>query len=489
MSRTAKPKQAAAKSKWELVTLPPFMVDHQGLPDVVPAPRREADRVRRGGAHHGEIARWVRRYVAECPEAAADAEKLEDAAAHMEEFQAASEALSKQQYEAAASGYASLLDKWGSDRAAKLNLAQCRNLLGAGDEALALLDELREALEGNIRYIVIRSRVLQSLRRREEMIDLLKGAFEKAPANPALRQEMVRVGELVPAGPDPRKPGETQFVTRVEYEKLMRKKIDELLEKEAFDQAAGLADFHLESNMPATALMLAERGLEKAAEHTGMLTVLGMARTRLGQPKEAAETFRKVIELRPDHSRARAGLGTALMEAEQVEEAREVLEKLLADEPNNVRAAELLILSHDEGEDRRKATEKLRKDFPESWVPVKLLGDLAFRDGKIEEALQLHRQAFDQHPSDDTVTMILHDLDRLERIEEAIRFAEGIPSLERRSATVRWNTANIYLKGGRVKPAIQVLERMAADGRLPFETRHSATILLKDVRANVRGRH
>ncbi len=234
--------------------------------------------------------------------------------------------------------------------------------------------------------------------------------------------------------------------------------------------------------------LIAKRAMDLEPDSPEANHYVGVGDLLRDQPVNAEKHLRVAHASQPSDSKVAVALARALHQQDRTKEAFDLLQAFLEKAPNSVEVAELLVLWHTGADERRAKVEELAARFPKAWLPVKLRGDLAFSAGQIEDALELHRQSWEMHPSDDAATMILHELDSLGRGEEAVTFALGLEDLNSRAAPLRWNAANVCIKSGRLKPAVALLDAMISDTKLPTDTRFNATLLLSEVLASSRVR-
>lgn len=456
----------------------------QAVPEFLPAPPREATRIDRGGVSHGELARWITRYLAEHPDAEG-AEELRNTAARFEKFDAAAEALRVGANEEAIALLEQVVALNSRDALAKLNLAQCLANAGQFERAFALAEEIHVVFAANPRYMVVRFRAMSGRGDKDGAVAYLRECHRQAPGSVSVQQEMIRAGELIPVGHEPGDLGKTRTMTRERYEESLGKEIDRVLhEKNWTATLASMAQFHLEGNMPGPASLIARRMIDRDPQNLEGLIIAGVAESRRENWQEAEDFFRRALAINPAETRTLSGLGYVCSQTDRLEEARELLLRALDVDPNYSQAAEQLILQAEDDDGKLKVAQELQQRHPEAWLPTKLLGDLDVRFGQIEDALAKHRAVWQKAQHDDILTMILHDLDRLGRIEEAVSVIEEVKDMAARSLPVRWNAANIYLKSGRLKKAAKLLEALVADRRLAPDTRFSANLLLNQIYAS-----
>lgn len=474
-------------SRWRHHELPANLREEYALPHTLPIPGREAARVDRGVVPFGELARWIEKFLAEEP-SHASAGLLRETARRLTLHQTAAELIEGGRSREALDVLRGLSEREPRDRRARFAHAVALCHLGEFDAALAEFAEVEAVFGRAPNFVLMKARALSRTGRVDQALATLKAAHEIDPKNALIARELVVLGYLVPSHFDARRQDQMKYVTREQYENAVRQQVQQLRAKEAWDELVRMGRFQLDDKRPHIAVALAALVLEHKPEHVGALILAGKSELTRDLPGAARTHLDKALALAPDNDEARVALARALVRLDLANEAGELLQSLLARDPNNVEAAELWVLLDPTAEGRESRARQLHDKAPTAWLPHKLLGDLAFARGDLQGALDAHRLSLAIHPADDTMTMILHELDALGRPEEAVKFAEQIPGVMRRSAAVRWNAANVLLRGGRIKGATQVLEGILADRSLPHETRLNANMLLAEVYASTRAR-
>lgn len=479
--------QRASRRSWEMTTLPERIARQVGIDCPLPVPGREVARVQKGTFSFHELAQWIQNHLEEHPDHP-DQSKFQDVALMLVRLHHSTQLLSAGRPAEARAVLEELLKDQPDNGLALLNLADCHNVQGEHEKALEIASTLVERLGANLRLLILRSRALIALKRRAEAVRLLRDALAAAPGNTTIRAELVRINELIPVSLDPARPAGTQFVDRPSYRKTALERVNGLLAGGKFAEALSVVTQLNDARLSEIAAEAAALILAKVPGSAETLHAAGLAAAHQDQNEQAEAHFRAALKLKPASADTRIALAQVLGRTERLDEARSLLHAVLAENANNVSAAEMLILLEQGDDAQLAAARALGEKHPDSWAVKKLLGDLDFRLGDVEDALARHREAYDKSGNDDALTMVLHDLDRLDRTEEAIRLLDSVPVGTMKGGPVRWNAANIYLKAGRVKPAIVLLEGMVRDRRLPHETRLSALNLLGEVRQSVQGR-
>jgi tetratricopeptide (TPR) repeat protein len=427
----------------------------------------------------GEFSAWIFRYLEENP-GADNAVELRVVANRLQEYQDAIKALNEGEAEMARELLAGLAERHPSDKMSALNLAFAEIETGNPERALTRLEELAPDFEGDARHTVLCARAEIRMGDREKGFQRLWDAQEASPSDRQIAAELQRHGEFVPVQFSIGAPGQTRYMARAEFGEAAAKRARQLAEAKDTERLLALAERLIEGGRPALGVDMADIGLEADPENARLHRLRAQGLTLAGRLDEAVESASRAIELAPESSRARASLGRAQREKGDLEAAQASLSEAIRLDPQNIDAYEQLLLSLPE-EERMARAEQLAQEHPKSWIPGKLVGDLLFAKGETEAALEKHMTAWHAGDHDDALTMLLHDLGQLGRIEEAVKVIEKAQHLNRRNGNARWNAANLLLEGGRGRAAADVLRAMVEDDRLSPEMRSSANRLLAQV--------
>ncbi len=484
MARSKAPAtKPARKNRWTLHPMPEGFRQQQAIPDRLPVPTRETDRIDRGAINHAELSRWIFNYLEEHPDCDHQT-ALRGVAERFEVFQQAVNALNEGDCERAEELFRDVIAREGSDHLAKFNLASALERLGRQGEALDLLADIKDLFLNHTRFTILCSRCFLGTGKRQEAIGTLREALERNQGNFALVRELQALGELVPVVFNANDIRQTKYVTRDRYHELVMEDMDKRLAAKEYDVARRIVDYQVKDGKHAEALSAADAYLEKEPEDVDVSLDRTVSMLALGQKDEAVELLEELLKSNPGHAKIMVTLGRARHASGDPSGAAELFAEAFEKDQTFVNAAELLILCN-EGEDARmEGALELARKYPDSWVPKKLIGDLEFGQGQVRDALAKHLEVWSESDSDDALTMIIHEYDKLNETGNAIAFIDGVKSWPKRSAAARWNAANVSLKAGRTQKAIELLTSLARDASLPHETRFSANSLLADINAN-----
>lgn len=473
----SKTRRVQRKRAWATFTVAERARVLHALPQTLPIPASEKGRMRSGAIGMGEFSKWIHRFLEETPDAE-DGAALRVVADRLKLYYEAVQALNEGEHQGARTLLERIVEESPEDRMAALNLALAEIETGDAEKALSRFDELEPHFAGESRVPVLRSRALLRLERRDEALKLLWEAHEANREDRSVVSELQRLGEFVPVQFVPGAPSQTRLMPRAEYEEAVFQRSQQMVEAKDVERLLVLIDRMIVGGRGALAVRIAESAVQAIEENTRLHRTLAFALCAADRAEDAVKAGEKAVELAPESSRSHAALARALRQAGRLDESREAFRKAIELDGTNVDAFEQYLISFEEAERLAKAKE-LEADFPSSWIPGKLIGDLLFAAGDVEAALECHYKALKAGNSDDALTMVLHDLGHLGRIEEAVREVEKQGrDIARRGGNARWNAANLMLEGGRARGAAEILHGMVVDEKLAPELRFSANRLL-----------
>jgi tetratricopeptide (TPR) repeat protein len=489
MARTSSssPKPKESTGRWVIHPMPSHLREQYALPKTLPVPRKEVRRLEASGVAVGEMARWIGKFLEEHPDSE-DAWTYRAVQTRLNQHDQVLGLLQSGQLDEAIVLLRQIISEPPGDARAKYHLGTALFQKGEAEEALKHLNDAATAFGNTVSYNLLRARVLGRVGQVEEMRRLLSKLMEQNPGNAGVQKELVAIGELIPLHLNPRDLKKCRFAPRRAYADALIKEAQKHLTVRKTSEVLKLAKAQYDERRYDIASLLAARVMELEPGNADANHYVGLGELLRDQPVNAEKHLRKALESKPGDPKISVTLARALHRQDRVEEAAVLLLELLDADPNLVEAGEILVLWQESQEQRQKKAEELASRYPDAWLPIKLLGDLAFSAGNIHQALELHRKAWGISPSDDAATMILHELDSLGRGEDAVAFALDLKDLDTRSAALRWNAANVCIKTGRLKPAVKILEAMIIDKKLPTDTRFNATLLLSEVFASSRVR-
>ncbi len=484
MARSKAPSpKSAAKPRWTLHPMPDVFRRQQAVPERLPVPTRETDRVDRGAINHAEVSRWIHNYLEEFPDHE-DAKGLRRIAERFAVFQKAADALNGADLAQAEELFRDVIARESRDHLAKFNLSTVLERLGKPGEALEVLAGIQDVFIDNVRFSILRARCLLRTGSRAEAVRVLNGALAKSPGSLALVRELQSLGELVPVVFNSNDMRQTKYVTRERYRELVMEDLRKRIAAKEFDAARRIVAYQVRDGKHGEAIEAAEALLKVRPDDTDVRLDRALSLLATGRRDDAVAELESLHASAPAHAQVAVALGRAKHAAGDTDAAARLFAAAFDADQSFVNAAELLILCR-EGEDARMSGAlELAAKYPDSWVPRKLIGDLEFGQGHVRDALEKHLDVWRQSGSDDALTMVIHEYDKLNRIGDAISFIDSVGNWPKRSAAARWNAANVSLKAGHTKRAIELLNGLARDPSLPHETRYSANSLLADINAN-----
>jgi tetratricopeptide (TPR) repeat protein len=134
---------------------------------------------------------------------------------------------------------------------------------------------------------------------------------------------------------------------------------------------------------------LFEKLCSKYPEIADLRISLGVNQRRLGQNREAVESFRRVLKLDALNMRAHFDLAVSLFELRQLDNALKEVQVVLAMAPYYNRATELLgtiLIQKKDYAGARTHFDQMLKSDPGNYLAHYQIGTLATQEGKLEEA-------------------------------------------------------------------------------------------------------
>lgn len=477
----------SGRSRWHLHEMSERSRQQQATPTHMPIPIRELPRMEKGSVSVGEMGRWAMRYLEENP-GVPEKEVYEEVSKRFIRMQEATDAVRRGDREVARTILLDIVATNPHDLRAKLNLATLQLEDGKGEEAIALLDEIKEAMAPEAQYHILRALSLKALGRRDEMIELLWEAQKAFPNHGGIMEQLQHAGEVIPMGADQDKLQSIQYMRRSQYEEAVRNRIGKLVEERKWKELEDYVSFHRGDQKPALAKEAAEAYLQGRPNEPRALYLNGLCELDLKNWDKAEGLLRAYLESKPEDPKAVVGLALALRRQERHEESRTILDQAIEFDPDNMPAIELAVLGIDTLKERLEYVRALENKYPQAWAPQKAMGDLMFFQDAFEAARVHFEKAISNGGSDECWVMLLNVLGRLNQLGEAVRRIQTITRLQERSSHVRWNAANLLLQAGRVRQASELLRGLVIDSKQPWQTRHSARMLLRNIMDSPPGR-
>ncbi|HOF89708.1 MAG TPA: tetratricopeptide repeat protein, partial [Armatimonadota bacterium] len=325
------------------------------------------------------------------------------------------------------------------DAAAQFNLGAVYRNLGDPGRSLAQYARCEAVFSGEGLFYTNRARTHEALGERDSAIaDYLK-ALELLPGDPFALEQLTRMGALVELAPDPDDPESTIYITREDYQAVVRAYWDGAPQTPAFftEQARVL----LEEDRAELAAQAADRALALAPDTADAWLFKGIAQWRLRRLDAAVAALEECLALEPDSYEGRVNLARVIWEQRGPADAAPYLEAVIDRDPNALAPLRLLAATtHDA--DVEGAVARLRavhRRYPDAWAPLRALGDLYWRAEDADAALAAYAEALSRGADDETRAGYLALLGELGRTEALCRAADATPALARRGLAVRWN--------------------------------------------------
>ena len=160
---------------------------------------------------------------------------------------------------------------------------------------------------------------------------------------------------------------------------------------------------------------------------------LGFVLERQGLPEDAAEAYRKALELDPESASAHYNLGASLARSGEYEEAELHLRAALGTDPNTQTYTGLGVVQWQQGrtDEAIANLEAAIEANPKNAAAYDYLGTIYVEQGKLEDAEATYRLLTRNQPSAAAYQELAEVLTRLGRTEEARRQLELANALGR----------------------------------------------------------
>ncbi len=309
--------------------------------------------------------------------------------------------------------------------------ARSAQLLEAGDLRGAEA-EMRRAVElapRDPQYLVRLGLILGKLHRPAEAVGIFESALALDPDNPAVRRHLAatqwQMGRLAAA----------------------QENLELILKADPRDTQSLLllCSIFIDARRYATALAVAQTTVETAPSSYRAFAVKGLAEMRMQRYTDSAKSYARAAELNPNAAEVNLGLAMSLWAVGQIAESFTTFEQGLKRFPGDayhcLEYGRLLLKSakpNDSIAETRaiallQTALKLKPSLPEAHY---LLGDLALRRGKPEEALVHLEQAVKLDPEGTKIHFALfRTYRRLGRKEDATREEEAFQKLKAKEET------------------------------------------------------
>lgn len=464
------------KTAWEFLKPTADLCQRLGDAHIeLPLPRAEYKRAQKGSTRLDEHARWLRKYLAQNPGDPRCA-AYQEAAQRIETWIGARELIDDGQHAAAAELLSRRVETSADDHDARIMLAISRIGIQQHREALEELDRLPDSHRASKRATLLRARALIGRGARDEGCQLLWKLNEQFPKDQQVIDELCTLGEVVPTQLTPGDPN-IKMAPRKDYEQMVVNRATQLKKEKRGRELTTLAETMRRTGFPKLAHLAARYAQDLDSDNSAARVILAQAALESGELDEAAGHVEALEQSGDNTSEATLYRGVLLRLQGNLEQAAKHFEDAIKREGESIDLVEQWLLSLPE-EERVARAEAYHQQDPDSAVANKVLGDLLFAQSDLERAVECHRKAYVTGRTDDALTMLLHDLGRLGRLEEAANTVEADTELAQRSFTSQWNAAQLLLESGRVRACQTILKRAAGDNRFSPRERYIANQLL-----------
>ena len=257
---------------------------------------------------------------------------------------------------------------------------------GLVDEALPLFRKALEIEPKDMGSALNLSAVIQQSGKLRQAADVLETSLEHLPGNLAL---LLKLAEL-----------EQEMNQPLKREKWLKQAIE--ANPRVHVPVVILARDYLEADQAEKAIGLVGPILKEFPNSASLVETVGRSQLRLSRFSEAAQTFRRLIQLRPDNSVPHYRLGQALAARGDNEGAQAAFrEALEIDEDNQEARLSLaqMLIALNQAEEGRVQVAKLKAALPDHPEVLALDSVLLMAEGKTVESIVAMERAFSQAPS------------------------------------------------------------------------------------------
>jgi putative PEP-CTERM system TPR-repeat lipoprotein len=224
-----------------------------------------------------------------------------------------------------------------------------------------------------------------------------------------------------------------------------------------------IAEHYLSRSEPETALAFAQQAQTAKPDDPRVLETLGVAQLAVGDAGLAARTFGKWISIAPNDPVAHVKLATALAASKKMAAARASVRKALELKPDHLDAKIVLVaveLGSKQYSEALKTARTIQREHPASAAGLTLEGDVLMAQKQFAPALRSYEKAFALRGSGVLAIKVHQAFAAVGKPGEGeARLVQWLTDQPSDSAA-RLYLAEVYIKAGRNKEAIDQLERV-----------------------------
>lgn len=471
------------KRAWVLFNVKGDFTAEHHLPEEIPVPREELERVRRGEFSFDEAVQWMRRFVRRCRRHRLRGE-YERVLSKYDVYRELSEKMGRGLWKDVLALGQQLAELDPRDPSAAIARGRAMRELGNFPGALKCYQQALDMVPFHSTALPEMAATCRAVGQTGRFRATLERARQElGETHPLTIEARIQLGELVRVYADPTDPATLAHIPREQYIQNMSERIEQLsLEPEGFLE---VGEHMLSDAMPELAEHVAQRCQREYGRCAQWYLLRGMIERHQVRYAAAERMVRRSIRL-DDCSAARLELGRILTERANHEDeglmhqAREQLRLAIDRDPASVDAVAMLVEpAWKEGLDGVVAElNPLLKAYPNSWAVWRVLGDAYAAEGKVAEAIESYRRGLECDQTDELLLPYLDVLERAGQRKEMLAIVRRVDDLTSRDGQLRWKAAQVLCEHQRLDDARRVLSALVDDEYVPPPLRQRADDVL-----------
>jgi tetratricopeptide (TPR) repeat protein len=464
-----------------------FTVDHH-LPDEIPVPRKEVQRVRRGEFSLDEAAKWMTLFV-HGQWFSTRRKAYREVLKKYSLYQQLSEKMGRGQWRDVVALGQRLADVDPLDPSAFVVRGRAMRELGDFNGAVQYYQQaltLSPFHSAAFAEMAATCRMLQQPGKFRAALE--KARHELGETHPLTIEGRIQLGELVPIYADPKDPATLAHIPREHYLQSMQMRLDEATLDARGCLLAGRQ--MLDEDLPELAQAALDRCHHDFGECAEGVLLQAMIERYHLNIMAAELSLRRSLDLE-DSAIAHLELGRLLLEEAAhtedasrrstiEEEARQHLRLAIDRDANLVDAVWLLA---ERGWTRGLAgvleeVMPLVTAYPTAWTPWRVMGDAYAAEGQFAEAVASYQQGLAHTDSDDLLVPLLNAMEQAGQRKEMLPIVRNIRRLRNRDPQLRWKASQVLCENQRLKEARRVLQSLVDDERVAPPMRQRANDVL-----------
>lgn len=474
--------------RWRFVNVRgEFTVDHH-LPEEIPVPRKEAERVSRGEFTLDEAAGWMTQFV-RGQWFSARRKACQAVLRKYGLYQQLSEKMGRGQWRDVFALGQRLADVDPLDPSAFVVRGRAMRELGDFSGAVQYYQQaltLSPFHSAAFSEMAATCRLLQQPGRFRAALE--KARQELGETHPLTIEGRIQLGELVRVYADPTDPATLAHIPRDHYLQSMQMRLDEAtLDAHGCLQAGRQM---LGEDMPELAQAALDRCNRDFGECADGFLLQAMIEHYHLNTMAAELSLRRSLDLE-DTAVVRLELGRILLEEaahtenrarqETIEdEARRHLRLAIDRDPELVEAVSMLA---ERGWKKGLAgvieeIAPLITAYPTAWATWRVMGDAYEAEGQHADAVSSYQQGLAHTDADELLLPLLNAMEQAGQRKEMLGLVRNIRRLRHRDPQLRWKASQVLCENQRLKEARRVLQSLVDDERVPPPLRQRADDVL-----------